>query len=97
MEQKSKFPIDQILTVGTELISDKPPKTLAGKILRWVKRIVRVKNLVGVKFILAIGLLSFTSCVTINIFNREKISEVKTTKIRSIELKTTRIRTDSIK
>lgn len=49
MKQENKIPIDEIITVGTELISDEPPKTIVGKILRWIKRIVRVKNAVGIK------------------------------------------------
>ena len=38
-----------IIDVATELISDKPPKTLAGRILRWIKKLNRARNTVGIK------------------------------------------------
>lgn len=49
MEKNVKIPVDELITVGVELISDNPPKTIAGKILRWIKKIVRLKNVVGIK------------------------------------------------
>ena len=47
--EKQNINVDEILTVGAELISDTPPKTTAGKILRWVKKIIRIKNMLNVK------------------------------------------------
>jgi hypothetical protein len=38
-----------IIDVATELISDKPPTTIAGRILRWIKRLNKVKNDLGIK------------------------------------------------
>lgn len=49
MKQGNNIPIDELITVGAELISDEPPKTIAGKILRWIKKIVKVKNAAGIK------------------------------------------------
>jgi len=47
--EKQNINVDEILTVGAELISDTPPKTTAGKILRWVKKIIRIKSMLNVK------------------------------------------------
>jgi len=47
--KKQDINIDEIITVGAELISDSEPKTTAGKVLRWIKKIVRFKNLFGIK------------------------------------------------
>ena len=47
--KQSNINIDEIITVGAELISDKPPTTTAGKILRWLKRIVKIKNTFNIK------------------------------------------------
>jgi hypothetical protein len=38
-----------IIDVATGLISDKPPKTIVGRILRWIKGINKVKNDLGIK------------------------------------------------
>ena len=38
-----------IIDVATELISDKPPTTLMGRVLRWIKRLNKVKNELGIK------------------------------------------------
>jgi hypothetical protein len=46
---KNKIDPNIIIDVATELISDRPPTTLAGRILRWIKRINRAKNQLGVK------------------------------------------------
>ena len=37
-----------VIDVAAELIPDKPPKTLAGRILRWIKKINRVRNGLGI-------------------------------------------------
>jgi len=49
MKKQEDINIDEIITVGAELISDEPPKTIAGKVLRWIKKIVRLKNVIGIK------------------------------------------------
>ena len=46
---KQNINIDEIINASAELISDKPPTTTAGKILRWIKKIVRLKKLIGIK------------------------------------------------
>jgi hypothetical protein len=38
-----------IIDVATELISDKPPTTIVGRVLRWIKRLNKVKNDLGIK------------------------------------------------
>ena len=47
--EKQNIDIDNIITVGAELISDTPPKTTAGKVLRWIKRIIKVKTMLNIK------------------------------------------------
>ena len=37
-----------VIDVGVSLISDKPPTTLVGRILRWIKKINRVRNGLGI-------------------------------------------------
>ena len=46
---KQNINVDEILTVGAELISDTPPKTTAGKILRFIKKIIKIKSLLNIK------------------------------------------------
>jgi len=38
-----------IIDVAVSVISDKPPKTLVGRILRWIKKINQLRNGIGVK------------------------------------------------
>lgn len=47
-EQKQIDP-NIIIDVATELISDKPPTTLVGRIFRWIKRLNKAKNELGIK------------------------------------------------
>ena len=47
--RSEKIDIDNLIVAGAEFISDEPPKTLAGKILRWVKKLVRLKTAIGIK------------------------------------------------
>ena len=46
---KAQMDIDKILVSGAELISDTPPKTTAGKVLRWIKKIIKLKTLLNIK------------------------------------------------
>ena len=48
--KKEKEQIDPniLIDVGVSLISDKPPTTLVGRILRWIKKINRVRNGLGI-------------------------------------------------
>lgn len=45
---KKQIDPNVVIDVATELISDKPPTTLAGRILRWIKRINRTRNSLGI-------------------------------------------------
>ena len=49
--KKKKEQIDPniLIDVGVSLISDKPPKTLVGRILRWIKKINTLRNGLNVK------------------------------------------------
>lgn len=47
--KQEKIDPNIIIDVATELISDKPPTTLAGRIFRWIKRINKVKHQLGIK------------------------------------------------
>lgn len=50
MRRKSKnIDLDNLIVIGAEFISDSKPKTLAGKILRWVKKLVKLKTMLGIK------------------------------------------------
>lgn len=44
-----KIDIDNLIVIGAELISDEKPKTRVGRILRWIKKIVRLKSSLGIK------------------------------------------------
>ena len=48
--KKEKEQIDPniLIDVGVSLISDKPPTTLVGKILRWIKKINNLRKLAGI-------------------------------------------------
>jgi hypothetical protein len=47
----SKQRIDQnlIIDIAGELITDTPPTTKAGRILRWIKRLIGIKKSLGLK------------------------------------------------
>ncbi|MBC7495406.1 MAG: hypothetical protein H7221_10395 [Flavobacterium sp.] len=49
MKKQEQIDPNLLIDVATELISDKPPKTLAGRILRWIKRLNKIKNSLGIK------------------------------------------------
>lgn len=46
---KSKIPIDEIISAGGSLISDKPPTTFFGRVFRWIKKAIEVKDSVNIK------------------------------------------------
>jgi hypothetical protein len=46
---KEKIDPNLVLDIATELISDTPPTTIAGRILRWIKRLNKIKNNLGIK------------------------------------------------
>ena len=46
--KKEQIDPNIVIDVAVELISDKPPTTLAGRILRWIKKINRVRNGLGI-------------------------------------------------
>lgn len=46
--KKEQIDPNIVIDVAVELISDKPPKTLAGRILRWIKKLNRARNNLGI-------------------------------------------------
>jgi hypothetical protein len=46
---QEKIDPNLVLDIATELISDKAPTTLVGRILRWIKRLNKLKNNLGIK------------------------------------------------
>ena len=47
-EQKQIDP-NILIDIAAGVISDKPAKTLVGRILRWIKKINGVRNSIGIK------------------------------------------------
>ena len=47
-DKKEQIDPNILIDVGVSLISDKPPTTLVGKILRWVKKINNLRKLAGI-------------------------------------------------
>ena len=48
-DKKDQIDPNLLIDVGVSLISDKPPKTLVGRILRWIKKINTLRNGLNVK------------------------------------------------
>ena len=48
-DKKEQIDPNIVIDVAVELISDKPPKTLVGRILRWIKKINTLRNGLNVK------------------------------------------------
>lgn len=46
---KEKIDPNLVIDLATSVISDKPPKTLIGRILRWIKRLNKVRNAAGIE------------------------------------------------
>ncbi len=46
---KQNIPIDELISIGGSIISDSEPKTKAGRILRWIKRIISIKDSANIK------------------------------------------------
>lgn len=47
--KNQKLPIDEIISAGGSLISDAPPKTRVGRWLRWLKKIIQIKDKLNVR------------------------------------------------
>ncbi len=47
--KKQNIPIDEIISIGGSIISDSEPKTRAGRFLRWIKRIISIKDSVNIR------------------------------------------------
>ena len=47
-DKKEQIDPNILVDLAASVISDKPPTTLVGKILRWVKKINRVRNSLGI-------------------------------------------------
>ncbi len=48
-DKKDQIDPNILIDAGVSLISDKPPTTLVGKILRWIKKINTLRNGLNVK------------------------------------------------
>ena len=48
-KEKEQIDTNILIDVGVSLISDKPPTTLVGKILRWIKKINKLRNGLSIK------------------------------------------------
>ena len=48
-DKKDQIDPNILIDVGVSLISDKPPTTLVGKILRWIKKINKLRNGLSIK------------------------------------------------
>ena len=48
-DEKEQIDPNILIDAGVSLISDKPPKTLVGRILRWIKKINKLRNGLNVK------------------------------------------------
>ena len=48
-DKKEQIDPNILIDAGVSLISDKPPKTLVGRILRWIKKINTLRNGLNVK------------------------------------------------
>ena len=48
-DKKEQIDPNILIDAGVSLISDKPPTTLAGRILRWVKKINLLRNGLNIK------------------------------------------------
>jgi len=42
--KNQKIPIDEIISVGGSLISDKPPTTFFGRVFRILKKLIQIKD-----------------------------------------------------
>lgn len=47
--KKEKIDPNLIIDIAASVISDKPPKTLAGRILRWIKKLNKLRNSAGIR------------------------------------------------
>ena len=47
--KNQKIPIDEIISVGGSLISDKPPTTFFGRVFRILKKLIQIKDGANIK------------------------------------------------
>lgn len=47
--KKQQIPIDEIISAGGGLISDKPPTTFFGRVFRILKKLIAVKDAANIK------------------------------------------------
>ena len=48
--KNQKIPIDDLIDIGGDLISDSEPTTRVGRWLRWVKKAIQVKKALHLNF-----------------------------------------------
>jgi hypothetical protein len=46
--KESKIPVDKVIEVIGEVISDSEPKTRVGRWLRWLKKAIQIKSSLGI-------------------------------------------------
>lgn len=49
MKKQIKLPVDDLITIGGELISDKPPTNFLGRFFRILKKLICVKDDLNIK------------------------------------------------
>ena len=49
MKKQKQIDPNILIDIAARVISDKPAKTLVGKILRWIKKLNGLRNSVGIK------------------------------------------------
>jgi len=47
--RNTKLPIDEIISAGGSLISDKPPTTFFGRVFRVIKKLIQIKDGLNIK------------------------------------------------
>ena len=47
--KNQKIPIDEIISAGGSLISDRPPTTFFGRVFRVLKKIIQIKDGANIK------------------------------------------------
>lgn len=46
--KNTKLPIDEIISAGGSLISDKPPTNFFGRVFRVLKKLIQIKDSLGI-------------------------------------------------
>lgn len=49
MKKQIKLPVDELITIGGELISDKPPTNFLGRVFRFIKKLIKAKDALNIE------------------------------------------------